>query len=26
VPAPRNLDIPPHHYLSDTRLLIGENA
>ena len=26
VPAPRNLDIPPHQYLSDTRLLIGENA
>lgn len=26
VPAPRNLDIPPHYYLSDTRLLIGENA
>jgi len=26
VPAPRNLDIPPHNYLSDTRLLIGENA
>ncbi len=26
VPAPRNLDIPPHQYLNDTRLLIGENA
>jgi ubiquinol-cytochrome c reductase iron-sulfur subunit len=26
VPAPKNLDIPPHYYLSDTRLLIGENA
>lgn len=26
VPAPKNLDIPPHHYLSDTRLIIGENA
>ncbi len=25
-PAPSNLDIPPHQYLSDTRLLIGENA
>lgn len=25
VPAPKNLDIPPHHYLSDTRLLIGAN-
>lgn len=24
VPAPKNLDIPPHKYLSDTRLLIGE--
>lgn len=23
-PAPKNLDIPPHKYLSDTRLLIGE--
>jgi ubiquinol-cytochrome c reductase iron-sulfur subunit len=22
-PAPRNLEIPPHHYLSDTRVLIG---
>jgi ubiquinol-cytochrome c reductase iron-sulfur subunit len=26
VPAPKNLEIPPHHYLSDARLLIGENA
>jgi len=26
VPAPKNLDIPPYHYLSDSRLLIGENA
>lgn len=25
VPAPRNLEIPPHVYLSDTRLLIGSN-
>jgi ubiquinol-cytochrome c reductase iron-sulfur subunit len=25
VPAPKNLEIPPHHYLTDTRLLIGAN-
>jgi len=25
VPAPLNLEIPPHTYLSDTRLLIGED-
>jgi ubiquinol-cytochrome c reductase iron-sulfur subunit len=25
VPAPSNLEIPPHTYLSDTRLLIGED-
>lgn len=25
VPAPINLSIPPHNYLSDTRLLIGED-
>ena len=25
MPAPRNLEIPPHIYLSDTRLLIGSN-
>jgi ubiquinol-cytochrome c reductase iron-sulfur subunit len=24
-PAPDNLPVPPHYYLSDTRLLIGEN-
>jgi ubiquinol-cytochrome c reductase iron-sulfur subunit len=24
-PAPTNLEIPPHRYLSDTRLLIGED-
>jgi ubiquinol-cytochrome c reductase iron-sulfur subunit len=24
-PAPTNLDIPPHYYLSDTRILIGED-
>lgn len=24
VPAPTNLEVPPHRYLSDTRLLIGE--
>ncbi len=26
VPAPTNLVIPPHKYLSDTQLLIGEDA
>lgn len=26
VPAPLNLVIPPHRYLSDTRLLIGEDS
>ena len=26
VPAPINLEIPPYLYLSDTRILIGENA
>lgn len=25
VPAPVNLVIPPHHYVTDTRLLIGED-
>ncbi|GHU11322.1 ubiquinol-cytochrome c reductase iron-sulfur subunit [Betaproteobacteria bacterium] len=25
-PAPTNLDIPPHRYLSDTRILIGEDT
>ncbi len=25
-PAPLNLEIPPHHYLSATRILIGEDA
>lgn len=25
VPAPTNLDIPPYRYISDTRLLIGED-
>jgi len=25
VPAPRNLEIPPHVYLSETRLLIGSD-
>jgi ubiquinol-cytochrome c reductase iron-sulfur subunit len=24
VPAPLNMVIPPHHYLSDTRILVGE--
>lgn len=26
VPAPRNLEIPPHEYVSDTRLLIGKEG
>ncbi len=26
VPAPKNLVVPPHKYLSDTRILIGEDA
>ncbi len=26
VPAPTNLEVPPHTYLSDTRLLIGEDS
>ena len=26
VPAPTNLVIPPHKYLSDTRVVIGEDA
>ena len=25
-PAPSNLEVPPHTYLSDTRLLIGEDS
>ena len=25
-PAPTNLEVPPHRYLSDSRLLIGEDA
>lgn len=25
VPAPSNLEIPPHHYLSDTRIIVGLN-
>jgi len=24
VPAPLNMVIPPHHYMSDTRILVGE--
>jgi ubiquinol-cytochrome c reductase iron-sulfur subunit len=24
-PAPDNLEVPPHYYLSDTRILIGED-
>lgn len=26
VPAPTNLDVPPHHYITDTLILIGENT
>lgn len=26
VPAPTNLEIPPHQYLSDTRILIGQDG
>ncbi|HCY62206.1 MAG TPA: ubiquinol-cytochrome c reductase iron-sulfur subunit [Oxalobacteraceae bacterium] len=26
VPAPRNLEIPPHEFVSDTRLLIGKDS
>jgi ubiquinol-cytochrome c reductase iron-sulfur subunit len=26
VPAPRNMEVPPHTYLSDTRLMVGEDA
>lgn len=26
VPAPMNLEIPPHQYLSDTRILIGQDG
>jgi ubiquinol-cytochrome c reductase iron-sulfur subunit len=25
VPAPANLVIPPHQYITDTRVLLGEN-
>jgi ubiquinol-cytochrome c reductase iron-sulfur subunit len=25
-PAPRNLPIPPHHYLSDTKIVIGDQS
>ena len=25
VPAPTNLDVPPHYYITDTRIQIGEN-
>ena len=25
MPAPDNLEVPPHYYLSDTRILIGED-
>ncbi|MDJ0807310.1 MAG: ubiquinol-cytochrome c reductase iron-sulfur subunit [Gammaproteobacteria bacterium] len=26
VPAPKNMEIPPHQYLSDTRILIGQDG
>lgn len=26
VPAPTNLDVPPHYYITDTLILIGENS
>ncbi len=26
VPAPTNLDVPPHHYITDTLVLIGEDT
>jgi ubiquinol-cytochrome c reductase iron-sulfur subunit len=26
VPAPTNLEVPPHQFLSDSRLLIGDDA
>ena len=26
VPAPKNLQVPPHYYLADTRILIGEDG
>lgn len=26
VPAPTNLEVPPHHYLSDNSLVIGEDS
>ena len=26
VPAPLNLEVPPHHFLSDNRILIGEDG
>jgi ubiquinol-cytochrome c reductase iron-sulfur subunit len=25
-PAPDNLEVPPHYYITDTTLLIGEEA
>ncbi|MBL8405692.1 MAG: ubiquinol-cytochrome c reductase iron-sulfur subunit, partial [Dechloromonas sp.] len=24
-PAPTNLEVPPHYYMADTRILIGED-
>jgi ubiquinol-cytochrome c reductase iron-sulfur subunit len=26
MPAPDNLEIPPHHYLADTTILVGEDG
>lgn len=26
VPAPTNLEVPPHHYVSDTEIIIGETT
>jgi ubiquinol-cytochrome c reductase iron-sulfur subunit len=26
VPAPKNLEVPPHHYLTDTLILVGEDG
>jgi len=26
VPAPTNLDVPPHHYMSETRIIIGDES
>ena len=26
VPAPTNLDVPPHYYVTDTRILVGADG